>query len=463
MSRPAPAGEGPWLVNGGFNGDLNKVRIHATVLEPFGAEFRGDALALTGDWHWQGDLNVRDLDLRAWGAGNALGQISGPLQISGNHLGFAAVGTLNPAGLGAGPMAVDFSGNYAARTLTIAHVNIGHRPSGAQLKAAGQIAVTDAGPRLDLHGQWHAFRWPLTDNAPAVRSGDGDFTLGGLKPYAFTAAGDLQVLAEPALRVRAAGRLAHDGLELPEATLEALGGHAQLHGTLKWTPALSWSAAGVMHGLDVSSLRPSVNGRLNFGFDASGQGFGRGRTLRAAFSDISGQVRGRSAGGHAAVTLDGDEWLLQQVHLQLGDTHLEADGRIGAQLDLHFAVDIADMALLQPGAHGQLRATGRLRGDTTNPFVLARMSGSELGYGRLNLNALEAHIDFDPHGSGHANINVQLDKLRVANREIGHASFVTSGTAESHRFNVQRQRCATDRAGRRDRKLRQRRVARTAQ
>ena len=65
-------------MNGGFNGDLNKLRIHATVLEPFGAEFRGDALALTGDWHWQGDLKVRELDLRAWGAGNALGHDQRP-------------------------------------------------------------------------------------------------------------------------------------------------------------------------------------------------------------------------------------------------------------------------------------------------------------------------------------------------------------------------------------------------
>ncbi len=99
LSRPAPAGEAPWLADGQINGNLDLLKINAVFLAPFGAEFRGNAQALTGDWHWQGDLRVRDLDLRAWGAGNALGLISGPLQVSGNRDGFAARGTLDPKGL----------------------------------------------------------------------------------------------------------------------------------------------------------------------------------------------------------------------------------------------------------------------------------------------------------------------------------------------------------------------------
>ena len=82
--------------------------------------FRGSANALSGNWHWQGDARVRRLELAAWGAGDALGVISGPLKISGDHNGFAAVGQLDPAGLKSGPLAVDFAGNYAAHLLSIA-------------------------------------------------------------------------------------------------------------------------------------------------------------------------------------------------------------------------------------------------------------------------------------------------------------------------------------------------------
>ncbi len=240
LSRPAPAGEAPWLADGQIKGNLDILEINAVLLAPFNGQFRGHAQALTGDWHWQGDLQVRDLDLRAWGAGNALGLISGPLQISGNHAGFAARGTLNPTGLGAGPLAVDFAGNYAARALTVARLSIGHGPSGAQLSTAGVVGITDGGPTLDLRGQWRRFRWPLGDSAAPVHSDAGEYTLNGAKPYAFTASGGLQVLTEPALQFRAAGRLAHDGLEIPGATLDRLrwpgavarGSHLVAAGTL---------------------------------------------------------------------------------------------------------------------------------------------------------------------------------------------------------------------------------------
>ncbi|HEV7431787.1 MAG TPA: translocation/assembly module TamB domain-containing protein [Steroidobacteraceae bacterium] len=437
LSRQAPTGEAPWLADGQINGNLDLLGVNVVLLAPFNASFHGKARALAGDWHWQGDLQVKDLDLRAWGAGNALGLISGPLQVSGNRAGFTARGALDPKGLSAGPLSVDFAGNYAAHALTIARLGIGHGASGAQVSAAGVVGIVDGGPKLDLRGQWRTFRWPLSDSSAPVRSSSGDYTLTGLKPYAFTASGGLQVLSEPALQFRAAGRLAHDGLDIPSATVTAFGGQAQLRADLKWSPQVRWSAAGQMRTLNIATLRPTINGHLNFAFTASGQGFGKDRTLQASITDLSGVVRGQSAGGHAGIALDGDEWSLQQVRVQLGATHIEADGRIGAQPDLHFAVDIADLALLQNGAHGRLKATGRLRGDTHNPVLLARIKGSDLNYERVSLHAVEAQIDFDPRGSGHADVNVQLDQLQIANRVVERASFATNGTAQAHRFNMQ--------------------------
>ena len=436
LSREAP-GEPTWLADGQIGGDLDKLGINLVLLAPFNADFHGSALALSGDWHWQGDARVRDLDLRAWGAGNALGLIHGPLQLSGNHAGFAARGTLDAEGLNAGPLTVDFAGNFGARVLTVQRLNLGHAASGAQLSAIGRVAIIEGGPQLDLQGQWRMFRWPLADSAAPVRSSVGAYTLSGLKPYAFTANGAMQVLEEPPLQFRAAGRLAHDGVDIPSASLDAFGGRAQLHGSVSWSPAVRWSAEGQMRGLNVASLRPTVDGRLDFLLSAQGQGFGKERTLQAQFTDISGQVRGQSAGGHAGIALAGDEWLLQQVRVQLGATHIEADGRISAQPDLRFAVDVADLALIQAGAHGRLQATGHVRGDAHSPLVQARVSGSDLAYGTFRLHDLEGHIDFDPSGSGHVDVNVQLDQLHVANRKVEHATFTANGTAAAHRFALQ--------------------------
>ncbi len=184
------AGQPPWLANGQFGGDLDRLAITGVLLAPFNADFRGDARALSGDWHWQGESQLRNLDLRAWQLGGALGIIHGTLRLDGNRSGFRAQGTLEPPGLQAGPLAVDFAGKYAAHVLDVGRLVFLHRDSGAQLSAAGQIGIVTGGPRLDLRGQWHELRWPLAglDAGAALHSGAGSFTLTGLKPYALSAA-----------------------------------------------------------------------------------------------------------------------------------------------------------------------------------------------------------------------------------------------------------------------------------
>jgi translocation and assembly module TamB len=426
-----------WLANTQIDGDLNLLEISGVLLSPFNADFHGDARALSGDWHWQGSSVVRDFDLQAWQAGDALGEISGTLQLSGDRSGVRATGMLDAEGLRAGPIAVDFAGNYAARVLDVARVTLLHRASGAQLSATGSIGIVAGGPRLDLQGQWRNFRWPLTDAAAAVHSGTGSFTLSGLRPYAFTAAGALQVRSQPPLQVRAAGRLAHDGVSITDAVVDAYGGQAQVRADLRWSPQERWSVDGTMRGLNIASLRPTISGRLNFLVAAAGQGFGPGRSLQARFTDIGGNVRGQRASGHAGIALAGDDWLLQQVQLRLGATRLEADGRIGARTDVRFAVDAEDLALLHAGARGRLHAEGHFRGDQHNPMLQARISGAQLQYQDISLRTVDASIDFDPRGSGHAESDIRVEQLSMANHQIDQARFTTTGTAAAHRFTMQ--------------------------
>ena len=430
------AGQPPWLANAQIDGNLDRLPINGVLLAPFNADFHGAAGALSGDWHWQGKSQVRNLDLRAWGAGNALGIISGPLELSGDRHGFSAQGLLEPPGLKAGALAVDFNGNYAAHVLTVTRASFTHRASGARLTTAGQIGIVTGGPRLDLHGQWSAFRWPLADSAAPVHSAAGSYTLNGLRPYGLEASGALQLLGEAPMDFRASGRLQHDALAISDATLAAYGGQAQLHGEARWTPEESWSGSGTMHGLEVALLRPGVAGRLGFRFEAAGQGFGKGSALQAKFADLNGNIRGQRASGRGGLALDGDDWLLQQVNVQLGATHLEANGHLGAHPDLQFAIDAADLALLHDRARGQLRASGRLRGDAHNPALQAQLTGAGIVWDDITLHALTGSVDFDPRGSGHADANLRINQLRVADHLVNELEFSTAGSAPAHRFKL---------------------------
>ncbi len=423
-----------WLANAQLDGDLDRLNIVGNLLNPISADFRGAALALTDKWHWQGDSQLRSLDLRAWNAGGALGVISGALHLQGDHSGFGASGVLTLPGLDSGPLAVDFAGNYAEHVLSVSRLDVGHRASGLQLHAAGTVGVADGGPRLELHGQWNSFRWPLNDSAAPFGSATGEYSLAGLWPYALHASGQLRVRDLPLMPFTAQGRLRHDGVDLAAATLGALGGQAQLHGYANWTPAENWSLAGTMSHLEVAALRPAISGRVNFALQATGENFGKHASFQARLSELTGEVRGQRASGHAGIALAGDEWLLQQVHLQLGATRLDLDGHLGEHLDLHFGIDATDLGLLHSGARGTLRAKGHVRSDAAHPLLQGTLHGEGIQWDGTRLQELIAKMDFDPQGSGRADISVQLNRLLLNERHFETVRFGTIGTAAAHRF-----------------------------
>jgi len=436
LSREA-RGQAAWLGDAQIDGDLDRLAISALLFAPFNADFHGEARALSGEWNWRGRSQLRALDLNRWGAGNALGTVRGTLLLGGDRDGFHAQGELEPPGLHAGPLGIDFAARYAARELDIARATLTQRASGAQLETSGRIDLTGDEPRLDLHGQWRDFRWPLAAATAPLHSAAGQYSLAGLRPYALNAGGDVELFGQAPAQFQASGSLAHDGLGISRATLAVYGGQAQLHGEAGWSPAERWSLAGTVRGLNVAALRPTISGHLGFEVRASGQGFGHGSTLQAEFTDLSGNIRGQRVSGRAGLALSGEDWLLQQVRVQLGATRLEADGRFGKRPDLRFAFDVPDLSLLSRDAHGRLRAAGYLGGEARAPVLRAKMDGAGLAYADLRLQELSADIDLDPRGNGRAEATVLLGGLQYGRRTIDRVRFTSAGTAAAHQFTVQ--------------------------
>src|SRR6185437_10027950 len=134
-----PRGQPVWTVAAQGAGDLDRLGVSARILTPFQSDLSGEMLDLTHDWHWEGEAAVRNFDLRAWHLTGALGAIRGKLDLSGAGKTFAAHGTLDPAGLKAGPFDVQFDGGYSDKVLTARRIDILHPASGARTIASGTI------------------------------------------------------------------------------------------------------------------------------------------------------------------------------------------------------------------------------------------------------------------------------------------------------------------------------------
>jgi translocation and assembly module TamB len=423
----------PWTVSANFDGNLRGITLNAAFTEPFVAEFKGQVQDLTGLWHWHGHGQVRRLDVAVWGAGTALGLISGGLEMQGDQHGFQAQGGLDASGLQAGIIDTDFAGDVSGRVLTVSRLRLHHAASGASAESQGSVTFAPGGPLLALAGTWTKFRWPLGRADADVHSDSGSYVLGGQLPFAVSAHGELRITDLLSLEVQQlSGQLTRDGLDARQLDLALLGGHAQLHGWLPWSQLQRWQMQGSFGGINLAQGQSRIAGKLNFDLNATGVGIGLEHDLDVQATGLSGTVQGQRAEGHARLARRHGAWQFEDVRLQLGTTHLALDGHLGQQLDLNFALDAADLGLLHAGAAGRLNAHGSLHGDLHDPTVMATVQARDIAWGRMRLDGLDALLDFDPHGSGRADSTLQISGLRVADRVFEHLAIKTAGTAAEH-------------------------------
>src|SRR6185312_8753731 len=141
---------------------------------------------------------------------------------------------------------------------------------------------------------------------------------------------------------------------------DLFGGHASVRGLVTWTPQETWSVSGRVTGINPAALRPDLPGSLSFDIGASGRGFDTKGDLSAAFSGVSGKLRGEPASGSGTVTRAGATWGFSSVRVALGGTSLALDGHVAERLDLRFAFAARDLSLLAPGSRGELKASGSM-------------------------------------------------------------------------------------------------------
>jgi translocation and assembly module TamB len=426
-------GQPLWIISGSGKGDLDSLDLTARFNAPFRADFTGRAQDLTRGWKWSGKTQVHDFDLRAWGGGGALGQVSGTLDVRGDAKGFTAKGPLTPAGLQAGAFQANFEGNYAARVVTARRIDIVHGSSRAHLTGAGTIGIVSKGPQLDLRGTWQDFRWPLVGSEPSVRSAAGEYSLRGVWPYDLHATGNFVTpdLPEP-MPFETVSKLDKTRLLLGETGVDALNGHFQLTGEVSWTPTERWAVAGRASDVDPGRVREDLPGQLAFAFAASGEGFGENGDFSVDVRELSGRLRGASASGGGKLARRASTWEFERVRVGLGRTRLALDGRVAQEMDLTFAVDADDLGLLARGSRGQLDAQGTFKGTRENPVLAATVKASNLVHENIAVGNLDARIDFDSRARRQSKIDANARNVTYGERTISDIRLALDGSAAEH-------------------------------
>jgi translocation and assembly module TamB len=424
-------GQPPWIFSANAQGDLNMLPLTVGLTAPFRADFQGAARELTARWNWSGHATIAEFDLRSWGGGNALGLMSGELALAGDAAGFNARGTVTPAGLGVGAFDALFEGAYSSHVLTARRIELTHHASGAHVTGAGTIGVVDNGPRLELKGDWRAFRWPLSGDA-AVRSATGDYVISGTWPYDLRGNAVVAVRDLAPVQLRMEAQLAKDRLSVRTAQLHAFDGEASVSGEVVWAPGQSWSVAGNAVGINPGKLRADLPGQLNFAFSAAGEGFASDDDFSVELKGIAGRLRGLGARGGGRLARRGKVWEFTAVRVGLGQTDVALDGKLAEELALKFTVDATDLSLLAPESRGELHAHGTLGGTRRLPALTLSAHGKGIHHLGMTLESIDAEVDFDMGAVRRSKIDLHAHNFAYQARKLTTLDLSLDGTTASH-------------------------------
>ncbi|MGH8032148.1 MAG: translocation/assembly module TamB domain-containing protein, partial [Luteimonas sp.] len=166
-------------------------------------------------------------------------------------------------------------------------------------------------------------------------------------------------------------------IAMPTGTLDA-------SGVVNWAPALGWDISATLAGFDpgyfAADFRGAVKARIASIGSTRADG---GLELQADIDQLGGTLRARKLGGRARFAMHGaatGETTPSdhegEIALSLGDSRIDARGRISDTLAIDANLAPLQLADLLPGTTGTLRGTLKLGGARNAPDLQADLTFS---------------------------------------------------------------------------------------
>jgi translocation and assembly module TamB len=159
--------------------------------------------------------------------------------------------------------------------------------------------------------------------------------------------------------------------EMPTGTLDATG-------ELVWAPMLAWDIEAKLDGFDPGYFAPGWDGAVSGLITSQGQARTEsGYDAELTLSNLAGELRNRTLTGQGEFALHGEEGE-GHLALGLGNSRIEAKGKVGERIELRVDLQPAHLDDFLPGGSGVLRGHVHLTGDKTAPDITADLAGEQL-------------------------------------------------------------------------------------
>ncbi len=416
----------------GMNGRLDRLGVEATLTEPAQVAFAGSALDLEHVPRIVGTLRITDFDGSPWLAAGRLPASSGSIAIDASERGIGVDGTLTSHAAGHELVRVHGSATYGDDVLHVGALRAWLPKSGASIDASGSVEFAGEAPRVDMRGEWKSLRWPLAGE-PLVVSPAGSLRLAGAMPYEFDVRARASGPQLPAADFAAQGSVDREELRVQHLDAMVLQGRLSGSGRLSFGADESWEATVDGRGLDPSTLRRDLSGRVDVAAGISGRGFSATAPWTVRLAKLSGTLNGRALTGRGEISHHDGTYDLKNVRIANAGSHVDVDGRYGPTLDLRFDADLKSLALLDASLQGELSGSGTLRGDRTRPAAKAQLRGRRLSVGDVAAGSASVDVDVDLADHRPSSVLVRSSGVTAGRIRFDSVRLEASGRMSEHR------------------------------
>ncbi|KHD07630.1 hypothetical protein PN36_04045 [Candidatus Thiomargarita nelsonii] len=303
----------------------------------------------------------------------------------------------------------------------------------AQLSLQGGGTLDGENTRFNTTLAWQGLQWPLVGQSSLVTTEKGTLSVEGTpQSYQLRLNTDIKGKDIPQGRWQAVGSGTGKGFKLDSLQAKVLEGALNLAGQVEWQPDVSWQLALKGNKLNPGSQWTEWPGKI--GLDVHSQGRLKNGKLETQIQvkRVQGQLRDYPLKFQSEVAIKGDNYKIKTLNFNSGRNRLTANGELGQNSNLKWAINAPDLATLLPEGQGSLSGNGRLSGPLNSPHLTVNLKGKSLVFQDKSLKSLQAKVDVNLLSQEDLYLNIEAIELLLGTTEIERFRLQGKGKVTDH-------------------------------
>ncbi len=204
-----------------------------------------------------------------------------------------------------------------------------------------------------------------------------------------------------------------------------------------WQAGKRWDGGVIIDNIDPGTFVKGWPGRL------SGELVGEGLLQEGlvqheiTLHQLSGEIQGEPVQGDGKVSITGKKYIIDEIKLQRGESHVFLTGTIEEELALEMRVQSPDLSSFYPELQGKLFLDSTISGPQTTPLVKLDIDIEELKYQNVGTEKLLGSVHVDLREGGAVFFDIKGTHIRTDNLDIAELKTNINGTMENHHIEAE--------------------------